>query len=205
MTTKETILYKALIMFSEKGYEGVSMRDIASEVGIKAASIYNHFKSKEDIFNSLIKMMDERYRVFVNTMHIPGFDPLDAAERYLGIEESELQTIAKDLFLYFLKDEYSSAFRRMLTVEQYRNSQAGQVYQSLFIEGVIEFQSIIFKILSEQNYFIDCDPQVAAYQFYAPILLLLSRYDLKPEKEEEALKLLENHVHQFTKIYLKDK
>lgn len=59
--TKENIMYQALTLFSDRGYEGVTMRDIASAVGIKAASLYNHFKSKEDIFNIIIDEMSKRY------------------------------------------------------------------------------------------------------------------------------------------------
>ena len=50
-STKETIINETLTLFSEKGFEGVSMRDIAAAVGIKAASIYNHFKNKEEILS----------------------------------------------------------------------------------------------------------------------------------------------------------
>lgn len=203
MSTKDIILYKALIMFSEKGYEGVSMRDIASEVGIKAASIYNHFKNKEDIFNSLIKMMDERYKEFTNSMNTIGCDASEDAKVYLGIKEEELQIIVKKMFLYFLKDEYAAPFRRMLTAEYYRSSKAKTTYIDLFINGVIKYQSTIFRILSKQGYFVECDPEIAAYQFYSPIILLLYKYDLKEDKEEEVLKILENHVHQFSMLYTK--
>jgi AcrR family transcriptional regulator len=51
--TKERIMYAAITLFSDLGYEAVSMRDIAAKVGIKAASIYNHYSSKEDILNSI--------------------------------------------------------------------------------------------------------------------------------------------------------
>lgn len=201
MSTKDAILYKSLIMFSEKGFAGVSMRDIASEVGIKAASIYNHFKSKDDIFNSIIKMMDERYFNFVTAMKIPGINSEKAAEEYLVIKEEVLQDIAKHLFLYFLKDEYAAPYRRMLTMEQYRHSFVGDTYQNLFINGAIEFQKNIFNILIEKGYFIESDPEVASYQFYSPILLLLSKYDLKEEKEKEALEILRKHVYQFSRLY----
>jgi len=53
--TKEKILDAAVRLFSARGYSRVSMRDIAREVGIKAASIYNHFSSKSDILKSLYK------------------------------------------------------------------------------------------------------------------------------------------------------
>lgn len=54
MTTKQKIIIEALRLFSAQGYDGASMRDIAEAVGIKGASIYNHFKGKEDIFNGKI-------------------------------------------------------------------------------------------------------------------------------------------------------
>ena len=50
MTTKKRIIIESLRLFASKGYDGVSMREIAAAVGIKGASIYNHFKGKEDIF-----------------------------------------------------------------------------------------------------------------------------------------------------------
>ena len=55
ISTKQKILYESLKLFSNKGYDGVSMREIASAVGIKGASIYNHFKGKEDIFQGIFE------------------------------------------------------------------------------------------------------------------------------------------------------
>ena len=48
MTTKEKIVETALELFSQRGYGGVSIRDIAREVGIRESSIYNHFPGKQD-------------------------------------------------------------------------------------------------------------------------------------------------------------
>ena len=45
MTTKEKITETALDLFSQRGYDGVSVRDIARAVGIRESSIYNHFQS----------------------------------------------------------------------------------------------------------------------------------------------------------------
>ncbi|MDR1563980.1 MAG: TetR/AcrR family transcriptional regulator [Oscillospiraceae bacterium] len=58
-TTKEKIWNTSLILFSDKGYSSVSMRDIAKAVGINAASIYNHFASKEDILKSFYDFYNE--------------------------------------------------------------------------------------------------------------------------------------------------
>lgn len=50
MSTKEEIIKAATRLFAEKGYEGMTMKEIANEVGIKPPSVYAFFKSKEDVF-----------------------------------------------------------------------------------------------------------------------------------------------------------
>ena len=52
MTTKEKITETALDLFSQRGYDGVSVRDIARAVGIRESSIYNHFQGKRAVFET---------------------------------------------------------------------------------------------------------------------------------------------------------
>ena len=49
--TKEKIFEVSIDLFSQYGYDGVSIRQIAKEVGIKESSIYNHYPSKESILD----------------------------------------------------------------------------------------------------------------------------------------------------------
>ena len=58
MDTKEKILQTALRLFAEHGFEGVSMRDIASEIGITKAALYRHYESKRAIFDAIVKRME---------------------------------------------------------------------------------------------------------------------------------------------------
>jgi AcrR family transcriptional regulator len=199
--TKETIIYHALTLFSDRGYDGVSMRDIACAVGIKAASLYNHFKSKEDIFMSIIDEMSKRYKAAIIKIQLPHGEINEVVDKYMHFSEETLVAIAKNMFLYFLKDDFASKFRRMLTIEQFRSLQARDVFQSFFINGPINFENILFKNMKEQSGFIECDPHIMAIHFYSPIFLLLSKYDYLPDKEEEAINILENHIKQFSSIY----
>lgn len=199
--TKETIIYHALTLFSDSGYEGVSMRDIACAVGIKAASLYNHFKNKEDIFLSIIDEMSKRYKETVIKIQLPHGKINEVVDKYMHLSEETLVAIAKDMFLYFLKDDFASKFRRMLTIEQFRSLQARDAFQSFFINGPINFENILFKNMIEQGSFVKCDPHIMAIHFYSPIFLLLSKYDHLPDKKEEAINILENHIKQFSYIY----
>ena len=61
MSTKERILDEALTLFSENGYDGTSVEQIAEKVGIKAPSLYKHFKGKEDILNAIIDNAEAHY------------------------------------------------------------------------------------------------------------------------------------------------
>lgn len=60
-TRKEEIIRTAAKLFKEKGYSAVTMRDLASEMGIKAASLYNHISSKQDILKEIIISLAEAF------------------------------------------------------------------------------------------------------------------------------------------------
>ncbi|MFZ2538232.1 MAG: TetR/AcrR family transcriptional regulator, partial [Oscillospiraceae bacterium] len=98
ISTKGKIIFKSLNLFSQQGYEGVSMRDIAAAVGIKGASIYNHFKGKEDIFNAIIKEMSKRYENTSQTIDVPNGDMSEVTKTYMEISHESLQQIASGLF-----------------------------------------------------------------------------------------------------------
>lgn len=199
--TREAIIYSALTLFADRGYEGVSMRDIAHAVGIRAASLYNHFKSKEDIFMSIIDEMSKRYKEAIAKIQLPHGEINEVTDKYMQLPEDALVAIAKETFLFFLKDDFASKFRRMLTIEQYRSIKAGEVLLNFFIDGPINFENTLFENMMKQHGFIKCDSYIMAVHFYSPIFLLLSKYDHLPDKEEEAINILERHIKQFSYIY----
>lgn len=61
MNKKNEIIEAALSLFLEKGYEGVSMRDISSAVNIKAASLYYHFKDKQTLFSECARYFFQKW------------------------------------------------------------------------------------------------------------------------------------------------
>lgn len=65
---KQEIIKKAEILFKEKGYSAVTMRDIATVVGMKAASLYNHIKSKQEILSVIILSLAEEFTAGMETI-----------------------------------------------------------------------------------------------------------------------------------------
>lgn len=68
MKKYDEILLVALDHFADKSYEGTSLSVVASEVGIKKPSIYNHFKSKEDLFMAVVHFVYKKYLNEINNL-----------------------------------------------------------------------------------------------------------------------------------------
>ena len=119
-TTKERIIYESLRLFSEKGYDGFSMRQIAAAVEIKAASLYAHFDGKEAIYQAIVDTMKQRYNENAMLLQIDGNNPDADVAVYENISTEQLYAIGEQLFLFFVHDEYTKMYRKMLTIEQFR-------------------------------------------------------------------------------------
>ena len=197
MDTKERIIDEALTLFSQKGYGDVYVAQIASAVGIKAPSLYKHFKSKKEIFDALTKKMEERYIQKVALIGISGIDSGADADLYKDISEESLIKIGTGLFQYCLHDDYLARFRKMLTLEQFRNPELSKIYTRQFYEDPIEFQSGVFSRLIESKKLRGDDPKLMALEFYSPIYMLLTVCDRDPSYEKTAIALIEKHIQDF--------
>lgn len=192
MTTKEKILFQALDLFSKYGYSDVTMKNVADKVGIKAPSIYKHFKSKEEIFYTILEnaivRLDER---------IHDVDDYKIVKN--GKLSLNLEKLAIDIFKYLLHDEYVSRVRKMISIEMYKNPEAMKIYVDKFIEKpMIKQEELI-------NYFGLCgydDVKVLSTIFYSPILLAVKLHDSNPDSEEELIDLLKNTYKKLEKVIL---
>lgn len=77
LTRKEEIVIVASRLFKEKGYNAVSMRDIAQAMGIKAASLYNHIQGKQEILSTLILEVAKEFTLGMNTVMESRATPLE--------------------------------------------------------------------------------------------------------------------------------
>jgi AcrR family transcriptional regulator len=82
---KEVILSKAARLFREKGYNATSMRDLAEEVGVEAASLYNHINSKSEILQEICFKVANRFMSHIEQVtqqDQPAIKKLDAILRF---------------------------------------------------------------------------------------------------------------------------
>ena len=193
MTTKERILYEALNLFSVKGYSSVSVRDIAYGIGIKESSLYNHFSSKQDIFNQLITVCKEIVSNQYSILNLKEYISNNKDYSYHSLQEI-LQSISRTIYNFYTSNEYLRMFRQMLIIEQYKNLEIGRLYKDIFIDQAIQYQTTLFSYLMETGAIAKGQPKALALEFYSPIFLLLCRYD---SLDDEALRLLTIHIDHF--------
>ena len=202
-STKERIIYESLRLFSEKGFDGVSMREIAAAVDIKAASLYAHFKGKEAIYQAIVDTMKQRYNQETMLLHIDGSDAKADVSVYKKISTEQLYSIGEQLFLFFVHDEYTRMYRKILTMEQYKNPVLATEFSKQYYDEAISYQSKLFEMLAESGVFMLADYEVMAVQFFSPIYVMMTICDRQPQRESEMLNLLKRHIDQFAKIYEK--
>lgn len=204
MKTREKIIYKALSLFSVNGYDAVTIREIASAVGIKESSIYNHFKNKRDILNKIIDETLKRYYDVIVNIKLPQSGNNNVSALYDNITDDAFLEICTNIFLFYLKDDYISKLRRLLTIEQYGNKEIGETFRYVFIDRVLETQRQVLQNFIDSGRFIAGDAYTMALHFYSPVFLLLYRYDNCPENEEQAIMALKMHASQYNTIYRKN-
>lgn len=201
MKTKELIIIKSLELFAIKGFESVSVRDIAGVVGVRESALYKHFKNKQDIFDTIMKEVSARIDKIYTVLSVPDPTCTEVVESYDQINLESLIHISCNLFRFYSTDEVVARFRRMLNIEQYRNSEVAKKYKSYFIDRVLELQTELFRKFVVAGKFRNEDPYIIALHFYSPIYLLFQKYDLEPDKLEEAQELIKKHVISFSAFY----
>lgn len=201
MDTKQKILDEALTLFSEKGYANVFVADIADRVGIKAPSLYKHYKNKRAIFDAIIEKMNENFAMQAKSLNINGSDAAADSGIYEKMSEDSLLKLGRELFLYFLHDDYNSRFRKMLTIEQFNNKELADIYTKLYVDDPLSYQGMLLGMIASSGMLHTDNVEIMTLHFYSPIYYLLTICDRDHAREKWALKTLDEHIRQFNKLY----
>ena len=201
MDTKSRILDEALTLFSEKGYANVYVGEIADRVGIKAPSLYKHFRNKQAIFDAIIEEMEHRFLEEAKTLRIRGNDVAADAGIYRNLSEKQMIRLGIDLFRYQLHDDYARRFRKMLTIEQFHDPSLGAVYTKQYIDDPLSYEGMLLGIMAEQGVLQTENAEIMTLHFYAPFYMLLTLCDREPDRETDAVRILKDHMAQFNKLY----
>ena len=126
--TKERILRIALELFAQNGYLGTSMNDIAGQLGFTKAALYKHYASKQEILDKIVEQMNRMDYERAEAYEMPETEPDGFAEAYLHTPIQKIHTYSLAQFDHWTKEPFSSNFRKMLTLEQYRDPKLAQLH-----------------------------------------------------------------------------
>lgn len=195
--TKQEILEAALDLFSVQGFEATSISQIASAVGIRKASLYSHFESKQAILDALVQdvlMQYGEHSIFAKT------DWQKDAEGIPATPDAAVQMIQGQL-RYILHDSHISRARKMLVIEQFQNPALAQLQTKQNYADVMQYFTGLMKQLIRRGALAADDPQIMAAQFCLPVSVWINLCDREPEREQEVMELLEKHIRQFFRLY----
>ena len=193
--TKQEILDASLELFSVQGFEATSISQIAGAVGIRKASLYSHFESKQAILDALVEQVLKQYRqhsLFVHT----------------DWEKTEIPQTAEDMvrmiqgqLRYILHDPAISRARKMLVIEQFQNPELAQLQTKQNYTDVMDYFTGLMRQLIRRGVLAEDDHKIMAAQFCLPISVWMNLCDREPDREQEIMELAEKHIRQFFRRY----
>lgn len=194
--TKDKIFDTALDLFSKKGYDSVSVRTIASEVGIKESSIYNHYSSKKDILMSFLNYFEEYFKG----------NPLDDENIRKLLEENpeEVYHQGSEMFKQQIFEEKILKIMKLIFVQMYQIDEVKEFFLREILGGSTDFWSDVFEILIQKNVIgSDCNPNKLAEMYFGFSMFKLweifLKYDDFPKAEIE---IMFDEVEEYHKFLL---
>ncbi len=190
--TKDRILAAALEMFSQNGYAGTNVRELTASLGLVKSSMYKHFKSKEEIWNTLLDKMIAYYgERFGSPEHLPPAP--DSPE--------DLVQMTMRMVDFTVRDEKIVMTRKVLAIEQFRDERARELASKHFLTGLTDMFTPVFAGMMDKGLLRKDDPKMLAFSYTAPISALIHLCDREPEKTDEALAQIEAFSRHFIKAY----
>jgi AcrR family transcriptional regulator len=181
--TKERILLASLRLFATDGFEATSMRAIAEQLGITKGALYKHYEGKQEIFDNIVKRMRLKDAENTAAFGVP-------ARR---ATPEQIKSFSLAMFRYWTEDEFASSFRRMLTLEQYRNPAMAALLNQYLMGGVVGYAEDLIHGAATGKKSHAKDPKILALEYFAPIYLMMNLYD-NMDGKEDAARMVEQHI-----------
>ena len=189
--TKEKILKHALKLFSSKGYKATTVRDIAGAMGVKQSALYNHFKNKDEILETLISNL-------TTSAIVTLFDGKDTQE--LHKQGKALLASIATTFKLLGFDGQNEALYKLLMQEIFRNERIREIYNEHFYQENVKKLSGLFFAMMQDDMIKSSDPLLLANEFFSPLFfyqMQVSLLKLDKKSTSSVVSMFEKHVDFF--------
>ena len=189
--TKAKILKTALKLFSTKGYKATTVRDIAGVMGVKQSALYNHFKNKDEILETLIGELTSSAIVHLFDEREPQEAARSGKALLAGIGTK---------FKLMSFDGQNEALFKLLMQEMFRNERVREIYNEHFYQENVKKLSTYLFMMMQEEIIRSSDPLMLANEFFAPLFFYQMQVSLlKQDKKSTSsvVSLFEKHVEFF--------
>ena len=200
--TRDEILNVALELFSVNGYEATSISQLADAVGIRKASLYSHFASKQEILDDVVALVLEGYEEHSIFADADWDDPEFTKDKE-GMTAEYAAKMIQSQVRYIVHDTAISRGRKMLVLEQFRNQELAVLQTRMNYEDMLKYFEGMIRFLIRSNTLKDADTEIMAAQLSLPVTVWIGLCDREPDREEEVMGLIHRHVLQFFDVYAK--
>ena len=198
--TKQEILEASLELFSVQGFEATSISQIAGAVGIRKASLYSHFESKQAILDAIVKDVLEQYEkhsIFAGG----GWERSSAAKNNQTMTPDTAAEMIMGQIRYILHDPHIRKARKMLVMEQVQNPELAKLQTKQNYTDVMHYFTGLIRQMIRQGSLKEDDPEIMAAQLCLPVSAWINLCDREPDREAEVLQLVSRHIQQFFRLY----
>ncbi len=189
--TKEKILKTSLKLFASKGYKATTVRDIAGAMGVKQSALYNHFKNKDEILETLISNL-------TSSAIVTLFEGKDTQE--LQKQGKALLASIGTTFKLLSFDGQNEALYKLLMQEIFRNERIREIYNEHFYQENVKKLSGLFFGMMQEEQIKSSDPLLLANEFFAPLFfyqMQVSLLKLDKKSTSSVVSMFEKHVDYF--------
>ena len=189
--TKEKILKVSLKLFSAKGYKATTVRDIAGAMGVKQSALYNHFKNKDEILETLISNL-------TSSAIVTLFDNRDVQES--KNQGKALLASIGTTFKLLGFDGQNEALYKLLMQEIFRNERIREIYNEYFYQENVKKLSGLFFGMMQEELIKSSDPLLLANEFFSPLFfyqMQVTLLKLDKKSTSSVVSMFEKHVDYF--------
>ena len=189
MNTKEKIQETALSMFSDHGYDPVSIRDICGAVGIKESTVYYHFKNKQDILDSLFARFEEHVNSLLAVLQSP--------DTWNKSQPPSFEWIDTYFFDRYLLDPFCNKMMRLMMIEQLHSREIQQRYNKWLFDEPYRIEMSVFETLSQLGIMSAETAERTGKSFHAYLTMLMFRYLLNGKMTARKKKAFREDAHSY--------
>lgn len=190
LNTKQKIFNTAVELFSQRGFNGVSIRDITRQVGIKESSLYNHYKSKDEILNVIFSYYQKEIEKMIPTESemvelVDNHTPYEALKEMLNKSKTHGE------------NPLVGKIYRIICMEKFKNEQARDISLNEMSSAAISSIEKVIALMIEKKVIKQVDTKVIAKEYFYVIHSLVDRINVLSSFEmstEQAEKDLESHL-----------